>query len=192
MRHELIRSVRFTMITMLLCGGIYHVLVWGVGRLVFPAQAEGSLLRDDSGRVVGSRLIAQGFTRPEYFHPRPSAVDYNAASTGGSNVGPSNLDHLAAVRARLAAVRASEHVAIERVPSELVTTSGAGLDPHLPTKAVELQAPRVAAVRDVPLADVQALIRQHTEPPTFGLLGPARVNVLVLNLALDERFPGRN
>lgn len=192
MRHELIRSVRFTMITMLLCGGIYHVVVWGVGHLVFPAQAEGSLLRDDGGRVVGSRLIAQGFARPEYFHPRPSAVDYNAASTGGSNSGPSNQDHLVAVRARLTAVRDSEHVTVGQVPSELVTTSGAGLDPHLPKGAVDLQAPRIAAARDVPVAEVEALIRQHTERPTFGLLGPARVNVLVLNLALDERFPGRN
>jgi K+-transporting ATPase ATPase C chain len=137
---------------------------------------------------VGSRLIAQKFTRPEYFHPRPSGVDYNAASTGGSNHGPSNPDHLKAVQERLVTVTTQEGVAAAQVPSEMITASGAGLDPHIPPAAAELQAARVAAARHASVEHVRELIRTHTEPPTFGFLGRARVNVLELNLALDDAF----
>jgi K+-transporting ATPase ATPase C chain len=135
--------------------------------------------------VVGSRLIAQKFTRPEYFHPRPSGVDYNAASTGGTNYGPSNPDHLKAVKERLDAITAEEKVPPGQVPSAMVTASGGGMDPHIPPAAAELQAARVAAARGVAVDRVRDLVRAHTEPPTFGFLGRARVNVLELNLALD-------
>jgi K+-transporting ATPase ATPase C chain len=183
---ELKRGILFTLATMVLLGGGYHLLLWGVGRLVFPAQAEGSLIRRADGTIVGSRLVAQKFSKPEYFHPRPSGVDYNAASTGGTNYGPSSPDHLKAVEERLAAVVAQEKVAAAAVPSEMITASGGGLDPHIPPAAAELQAPRVAAARGIPIERVRELIRSHTESPTFGFLGRARVNVLVLNLALDE------
>jgi K+-transporting ATPase ATPase C chain len=136
--------------------------------------------------VVGSRLIAQKFTRPEYFRPRPSGVDYNAASTGGTNYGPSNPDHLKAVQERLDTVITQEGVAAGQVPSEMVTASGAGMDPHIPPAAAELQARRVAAARNVPIERVRALIDAHSEAPTFGVLGRSRVNVLELNLALDD------
>jgi K+-transporting ATPase ATPase C chain len=183
---EFKRGVLFTVVTMVLFGGVYHVVLWGVGRAVFPSQAEGSLIRRSDGTIVGSRLIAQKFTRDEYFHPRPSAVDYNAASTGGSNYGPSNPDHLKIVHERLDAVTKLEGVRPGQVPSELVTASGAGLDPHLPPAAAELQAGRVARARNVSVDRVRELIRAHTEGPSFGFLGRARVNVLGLNLALDE------
>jgi K+-transporting ATPase ATPase C chain len=173
---------------MVLLGGGYNVVVWGIGRVVFPAQAEGSLIRRADGTVVGSRLIAQKFTRPAYFHPRPSGVDYNAASTGGTNYGPSNPDHLKAVRERLDAIVAEDKVAPGQVPSEMVTASGAGMDPHIPPAAAEMQAARVAAARGVAVDRVRELVRSHTEPPTFGLFGRARVNVLELNLALDEQL----
>jgi potassium-transporting ATPase KdpC subunit len=186
MLSELRRGALFTVVTMLLLGGVYHAVLWGVGRVLFPKQAEGSLIRRADGTVVGSRLIAQKFTKPEYFQPRPSAVDYNAASTGGSNLGPSNPDHLKAVQERLDAVTALEGVAPGQVPSEMVTASGAGLDPHIPKAAAELQAARVAAARGVPVERVLELVRGHIDPPTFGFLGRARVNVLELNLALDE------
>ena len=182
---EVKRGVLFTVVTMILLGVGYHVVLWGIGRVLFPAQAEGSLLRRSDGSVIGSRLVAQGFTRPEYFHPRPSAVDYNAASTGGSNYGPSNPDHLKLVRARLDARIALEAAAPGQVPSEMVTASGGGLDPHIPPAAAALQAARVARARGVPLERVQELIRQHTEGPGLGFLGRAGVNVLELNLALD-------
>ena len=174
---------------MLLLGGGYHVVLWGIGQVAVPAQAEGSLIRRADGTVVGSRLIAQRFTRPEYFQPRPSGVDYNAASTGGTNYGPSNPEHLKAVQERLDAIDDSRRASPPaQVPSEMVTASGAGLDPHIPPAAAELQAARVAAARGVPLERVRELIDAHTEPPTFGFLGRARVNVLELNLALDATF----
>ncbi|HVH26350.1 MAG TPA: potassium-transporting ATPase subunit KdpC [Vicinamibacterales bacterium] len=183
---EIKQAILFTIVTMVLLGGGYHVVLWAIGRVAFPAQAEGSLIRRGDGTIVGSRLIAQKFTRPEYFQPRPSGVDYNAASTGGTNYGPSNPDHLKAVRERLEAVRKQEGATASQVPSEMVTASGGGMDPHIPPAAAELQAPRVASSRGVPLDRVRDLIQAHSEPPTLGFLGRARVNVLELNLALDE------
>jgi K+-transporting ATPase ATPase C chain len=182
---ELIYGVRFTLFTMVLLGGVYNAALWGVGQVAFPNQAEGSLVWRADGTVVGSRLIAQRFTRDGYFHPRPSAAEYNAASTSGSNYGPSNPDHLAAVRERLDAVVAKEATTPARVPSEMVTASGAGMDPHIPPAAAELQTARIANARGVDLQRVRALVAAHTEPPTLGFLGRARVNVLELNLALD-------
>ena len=183
---EIKQAVLFTVVTMVLLGGVYNVLLVGIGRVVFPSQAEGSLIRRADGTVVGSRLIGQQFTRPEYFQPRPSAVDYNAASTGGSNYGPSNPDHLKTVRERLDAIMTQERVAAGQVPSEMVTASGGGMDPHIPPAAAELQAARVAAARGVAIERVRELIQANTESPTFGFLGRSRVNVLELNLALDE------
>ncbi len=186
MLKEIKQGIRFTVVTMVLLGGGYHVVLWAIGQVAFPAQAEGSLIRRADGTIVGSRLIAQKFARPEYFHPRPSGVDYNAASTGGTNFGPSNADHLTAVRERLEAIEKREGVTAGQVPSEMVTASGGGMDPHIPPNAAELQAPRVASSRNVNVSRIRDLIAAHTEPPTFGFLGRARVNVLELNLALDE------
>jgi len=188
MIREIKQGILFTIVTMVLLGGGYHAVLWAIGRVAFPAQAEGSLIRRADGTVVGSRLIAQKFTRPEYFQPRPSGVDYNAASTGGTNFGPSNPDHLKAVQERLDAIKQQEGVGAGQVPSEMVTASGGGLDPHIPPAAAELQAARVAAARKAPVERVRELIEAHTAPPTFGFLGRARVNVLELNLALDEAF----
>jgi K+-transporting ATPase ATPase C chain len=188
MVNELKHAVLFTLVTMVLLGGGYNAALWGIGRVAFPGQAEGSLIRRPDGTVVGSRLVGQKFTRPEYFQPRPSAVDYNAASTGGSNYGPSNPDHLKAVQERLDAVRAQEGVAPGQVPSEMVTASGGGLDPHIPPAAAALQVERVAKARGVGADRVRALVEAHTEPPTLGFLGRARVNVLELNLALDDEL----
>jgi K+-transporting ATPase ATPase C chain len=184
MATELKRGLLFTVVSMALVFG-YHVFMWGVGQVAFRSQVEGSLIRRGDGTIVGSRLTAQKFTKPEYFHPRPSAVDYNAASTGGSNLAPSNPDHLKAVREHLDALTRQEGVTPDRVPSEMVTASGSGMDPHIPPAAATLQAQRVARARGVPLERVRELIESHTEGPTFGFLGRARVNVLELNLALD-------
>lgn len=183
---EIRQAILFTFVTLVLLGGVYNVLLVAIGRVAFPAQAEGSLVRRADGTVVGSRLIGQKFTRPEYFQPRPSGVDYNAASTGGTNYGPSNPDHLKAVRQRLDAVMTREKVTAGQVPSEMVTASGGGMDPHIPPAAADVQAARVAAARNTSIDRVRALVQAHTEPPTFGFLGRARVNVLELNLALDE------
>src|SRR5512147_2921844 len=186
MYKELKQGVLFTVVTMLMLGIGYHLVLWGFGRALFPSKAEGSLIRRSDGTVIGSRLIAQNFTRPEYFHPRPSAVDYNAASTGASNKGPSNPDLLKAVQERLDAETKLDGVQPNQVPSEMVTASGSGMDPHIPPQAAEIQAGRVARARHVPVEKVRALIQSHTEPPTFGFLGRERVNVLELNLAWDD------
>ena len=180
MIQELKYGIRFSLVTLALLGGGYHLVLWAIGSVAFPSQAEGSLIRRDDGTIIGSRLIAQGFTRPEYFHSRPSGVDYNAASTGGTNYGPSNPDHLAAVKLR------REAVAADLVPSDLVTASGSGIDPHLSPAATELQVARVAAARGTSADRVREIVRAHTEGPTFGFLGKARVNVLELNLDLDR------
>lgn len=185
---ELKRGALFTIVMMVLFGGAYHGAMWAIGRVAFPHQAEGSLLRDATGAVRGSSLVAESFTRPEYFHPRPSAVDYNAASTGGSNFGPTNPEHLTLIRERLAQVVAREQVQAGDVPSELVTASGGGLDPHLPVNGAEIQVARVARTRGAAPDEIRALVQAHTEQPLFGVFGRARVNVLELNLALDERF----
>ena len=189
---QLKQGILFTVVTMVLLGGGYNLFLWGVGRVAFADQADGSLIRRADGSIAGSRLIAQKFTKAEYFHSRPSGVDYNAASTGGTNYGPSNPDHLKTVQERLDAITKDEGVAPAQVSSEMVTASGAGLDPHIPPAAAELQAQRVASARGVAVDRVRELIRRHTESPTFGFLGRARVNVLELNLALDEtRSPER-
>ena len=185
---ELKRGLVFTVVMMALMGGAYHGLVWAIGRAAFPVQAEGSLIRRADGTIAGSRLVAQKFTREEYFRSRPSAVDYNAASTGGSNYGPSNPEHLKVVGERLAEIERLEGVPAGQVPSEMVTASGSGLDPHIPPAAAEIQAPRVARARKVDIGRVRALIEAHTEGPQLGFLGMPRVNVLELNLALDEAF----
>lgn len=185
MLRELRLGVSFTVVAMLLLGGGYHLSLWAVGRAVFPSQVEGSLIRRADGTVVGSRLIAQAFTGMQYFHSRPSAVDYDASSAGGSNRGPSHPGHLAGVQEQIAAITTRESVRSSQVPSEMVTASGGGLDPHIPPAAAKLQARRVAAARGVPIQQVHELIEAHTESPTFGFLGRARVNVLELNLALD-------
>jgi K+-transporting ATPase ATPase C chain len=185
---EVKRGVLYTIATMVLFAGVYHPFMWLVGRVFFPAQAEGSLVRRADGTVAGSSLIAQSFTKPEYFHPRPSGVDYNAASTGGTNYGPSNPDHLKAVKDRLDAVVAAEGVSVADVPSEMVTASGGGLDPHIPPKAAEIQVARVAQARHVDAAKIRELVRSRTEGPVLGVFGRARANVLELNLALDEAF----
>jgi K+-transporting ATPase ATPase C chain len=186
MRKEITQGILFTVATMVLLGGGYNVAIWAIGQVAFRSQAEGSLLRRDDGTIVGSRLIAQKFTRPEYFRPRPSAADYNAASTSGSNYGPSNPDHLKAVQERIDAIVKEEGVRPDAIPSEMVTASGAGMDPHIPPNAAGMQAARVANARGVNVSRVRDLIAAHTEPPTLGFLGRARVNVLELNLALDE------
>jgi len=185
---EIKRGILFTAVSMVLIGGVYNLGLWAIGQAVFPLQVEGSVIRRHDGSLVGSRLIAQKFTAPGYFRPRPSGVDYNAASTGGTNYSAANPDHLKAVQERLDTVRTQEGVPADRVPSEMVTASGGGMDPHIPPGAAELQVARVARNRQVDAGRVRELVAAHTEPPAWGFLGRARVNVLELNLALDEAF----
>ncbi len=191
MTTDLIRGVRFAMVTMLLFGGAYPLVVWGLAQTAFRHQAEGSLITRADGTIVGSALVAQAFSGARYFQARPSGVDYNAAATGGTNFGPTNPDHLAAVRDRVAAVRTREGLPSGAIPADLVTASGAGLDPHLSPAAIDVQVARVAAARGVGVDAVHRFVAARIEPPTLGLLGRRRLNVLLLNLALDAEFPLR-
>jgi K+-transporting ATPase ATPase C chain len=179
--------VVFTALT-LLCGVAYPLLVTGVGQAAFPQQAAGSLVLRD-GKPIGSALIGQHFSAPRYFWGRPSATapqPYNGAASGGSNLGPLNPALVDAVKARIQALRDADPGNTAPVPVDLVTASASGLDPHTSPAAAAYQTQRVATARGVPLAQVQALVAQHTEQPLLGFLGEPRVNVLQLNLALDS------
>lgn len=171
----------------LLTGVVYPVVVTAFAQLVFPHQANGSLVMRD-GKSVGSVLIGQPFSRPDHFWGRPSAtspVPYNAAASGGSNFGPLNPDLEKGVRSRTEALR-NHDPGLASVPADLVTSSGSGLDPHISPAAAEVQVRRVAAARGLSDDEVRRLVRLHTDGRQFGLLGEPRVNVLRLNLALER------
>jgi K+-transporting ATPase ATPase C chain len=190
MKSEVVMAVRMTVVTLVLTGLLYPLLITGIARVAFPHQANGSLVTSE-GRVVGSELIGQAFAKPAYFQTRPSAAGangYDATASSGSNLGPSSQKLRDRVAADLQRLRAENPQAPGLVPVELVTASASGLDPHLSPEAALWQAPRVAAARGVALADVEALLSKRVEGRTFGLLGEPRVNVLLLNLDLDRRF----
>lgn len=171
----------------LLTGALYPALVTAAGQLLFPAEANGSLIEKD-GKVRGSRLIGQPFSQPEYFWSRPSATaptPYNAAASSGSNLGPLNPALADAVKQRVAALRAADPGNDAPVPIDLVTSSGSGLDPHISPAAALYQVKRVAKARGQAPERIAALVQQEVEERTLGLFGEARVNVLELNLALD-------
>lgn len=183
-------AVRATVVTLLLTGIAYPLVVTGVAKVLFPRRAEGSFVSDEGGRVVGSELLAQGSVHPAYFQPRPSAAGegYDAQASGGSNLGPTSKKLREQARARLdALVRANPDVP-GPPPVELVTASASGLDPHLSPAAALWQAPRVAKARGVAPERVRALMEESVEGRDLGMLGEPRVNVLLLNLALDRRF----
>lgn len=180
--------VLFTVLS-LVTGLMYPLLVTGVAQAVFPHQANGSLVQRD-GHNVGSELIGQAFSQPGHFWSRPSATGpmaYNAAASGGSNLGPSHPALADAVQARIAALRAADPGNTSPVPVDLVTTSASGLDPHISLAAARYQVARVARVRGLPAEQVNALVDQLTESAWLGFMGEARVNVLALNLALDAQ-----
>jgi K+-transporting ATPase ATPase C chain len=179
-------------LTVILCG-LYPLVVWGIAQVVFADKANGSLVVRD-GKVVGSSLIGQNFTGPQYFRPRPSAAGngYDTASSGGSNLGPTSQKLLDAVKERVAAYRQENGLADDAlVPADAVTASGSGLDPHISARNAALQTPRVARARGMSEEAVRRLVEAHTEGPDLGILGEPGVNVLMLNLALDELSRGK-
>lgn len=188
MRRNLLVAVRFTLITTVVFGLLYPLVVTIFSQWIFPHQANGSLVVKD-GRVIGSKLIAQAFTGDQYFHPRPSAAGsgYDPTSSSGSNLAPTNQALVARVQEDVAKLQKENPGAA--IPADLVTTSGSGLDPDISPAAADFQIPRVAKARGISTEDLRRIVARHTQPRQLGLLGEPRVNVLELNLDLDASAP---
>jgi potassium-transporting ATPase KdpC subunit len=192
MRRQLVPAVFSMIVFTVVLGLIYPLVITGVAQVLFNDKADGSIIERD-GQAVGSELIGQQFTEPIYFWPRPSAVGengYDASTSGGSNLGPTNPDLIAAVGERVVAYREANGLSDDAlVPVDAVTASGSGLDPHISVANARIQAARVADARGATLDDVLALVDEHTEGQSFGFLGEKGVDVLQLNLDLDAMFP---
>jgi len=186
---EIRGAVLATLVIAVVCCGIYPLVVFGVSQALFRDKANGSLIVDPNGTVRGSKLLAQGFIAAKYFHPRPSSAGngYDAANSGGSNLGPTSQKLYDSIKERVAAYRAENGLSeTDPVPADAVTASGSGLDPHITLQNAELQSARVAKVRGLNTEQIRELIKQNTDPADLGALGDAGVNVLKLNLALDQ------
>ena len=183
---NLITAILMTIITTVLLGLLYPLVITGLAQVIFPDQANGQLIKKD-GVIVGSRIIGQPFGGPGYFHSRPSAAGYDASGSSGSNLGPTNQKLIDRVKADV------ERLQVENpgklIPIDLVTTSGSGLDPHISPAAAEFQIPRIARERKMSEGEVRQVVDAHTEGRQFGFLGEPRVNVLELNLDLDKLKP---
>jgi potassium-transporting ATPase KdpC subunit len=188
MKKNLITTVLMTIVTTVLLGILYPLLVTGLAQLIFPKQANGQLIQRD-GLLVGSRLIGQPFSGPGYFHGRPSAAGvagYDASASSGSNLGPTNAQLIARVNGDVAKLQAENPGTA--IPVDLVTTSGSGLDPHITPAAAQFQIHRVAAERKIPEAELAGLLQENFENRQWGFLGEPCINVLELNIALDARY----
>ncbi len=180
---QIVASGRIVLVTMAICCFLYTLVIFGVGQALTPYTANGSLIYNAQGKIIGSEVLAQSFSRPEYFWPRPSAVNYDASASGGSNLSPTNP----ALRERAQQIISHfGEIAGEKVPADLVTASGSGLDPNITLKAAKYQAKRVASARRLPVENILSLLDRHAER-TGGFLTPdPLVNVLQVNLALDH------
>ena len=178
-------SVGLSIVALTLCGFVYSSVATGLGQVIFPDQANGSLIVEND-RVVGSSLVAQPFIQAQYFQPRPSAANYDPMAMAGSNMAVTNPALHQAIDERLNKIVVQEQVEKSKIPADLVTASGSGIDPEISVQSASIQVKRVAQARQISEQEVVKLVQQYTVQPTFGILGEARVNVLELNLALDQ------
>ena len=188
---ELWTSIVATVVLCVVVSGVYPVVIWGIGQVLFPHQANGSLV-ENNGQIVGSELLAQGFSGAKYFHPRPSdaGTGYDPTSSGGSNLGPTSQKLMDGIKANVAQYRQENSLAAEAlVPPDAVTASGSGLDPHISLQNALLQVPRVAKERGLSEEAVRGEVTKATDKALLGIGGDPGVNVLKLNLALDTRVP---
>lgn len=184
MKENIFPAIKITFIALLFFSGIYTLIVLGIAQFV-PNKGEGTVIKEN-GKTYYSN-VGQKFTDDKYFWSRPSAVDYNAASAGASNKGPTNPEYLAQIQARIDTfLKHNPGVKKEDIPSDLVTASGSGLDPHISVQAADIQIDRIAKIRGIAAANIKQLVLSNTERPLLGFLGTERINVLKLNLALDN------
>ncbi|HWC53406.1 MAG TPA: K(+)-transporting ATPase subunit C [Chitinophagaceae bacterium] len=185
MKENLSPAIRLTIVCILFFCGVYTLFIWGIAQAA-PAKGEGESVTVN-GKVVGYKLIGQKFTADKYFWDRPSAVDYNAAGSGGSNKGPTNPDYLKQVQDRIDTFLVhNPRIKKEEIPSDMVTASGSGLDPDISVQGAYVQVKRIAAVRNIPETKIKELVKEHIEKPLLGLFGTEKVNVLQLNIDLDN------
>jgi K+-transporting ATPase ATPase C chain len=185
---DLRAAIVSTLVLAVVCCGLYPVIVWGIAQTAFKDKANGSLIKDSNGTIIGSSLLGQNFAAEKYFHPRPSAAGagYDAASSSGSNLGPTSQKLNDTLKERIAAYRALNGLKdTDPVPADAVSASGSGLDPHISLRNAELQTARVAKARNLTADKVADIIRANTDQAYFGILGEAGVNVVKLNVALD-------
>jgi potassium-transporting ATPase KdpC subunit len=185
MKKYLLPSIRLTIVLIVICSVLYPLLIAGIAQLA-PGRGNGVTIQQN-GKTAGYANIGQQFTQDRYFHGRPSAVNYNAAGSGGSNKGPSNPDYLKTVQERIDTFLAhNPGTKVGEIPSELVTASGSGLDPHISPASAQIQVKRVAAERGLPENTIKELVKKHTSSPLLNMLGTPTINVLQLNTALDQ------
>ena len=186
MKNHILSAIRLTLVCIIVFAVIYPLAIWGIAYIAAPNHGEGETLTVN-GKTVGYALIGQSFTQAKYFNGRPSAVAYNAAGSGGSNKGPSNPDYLSSVKLAVDTFLLNNPtVKKEDVPVELVTSSGSGLDPDISPKAALVQVARIAKARNASEDQLKTLIKENTQSPLWGLMGPSKVNVLKLNITLDN------
>jgi K+-transporting ATPase ATPase C chain len=190
MWEQILPALRINLVLTVLLGVLYPLGITGISQLLFSRQANGSLVTVN-GKTIGSELIAQNFTRPDYFHPRPSAADYDAVNSGGSNYGPMNEKLAQRAQTAIARFRQENPNYPGPLPADLVTASASGLDPHISPDSAMAQAARVAKARASTTAQMRDIVGRYTEGPDLGVFGEPRVNVLKLNLALDREYPRR-
>jgi len=187
--HHMVTAVLYTIVSIIALGLVYPFVIWAIGTALFHHQAQGSLVYDTHGTLVGSELVGQNFTKPQYFHGRPSAAGkgYDPTSTGGTNFGPTSKKLIDSTRSTIAALRKENPDATGPIPMDLVTSSASGIDPDISPEGAYYQVARVAKARGMTNDAVRTLVAAHITPRQFGLLGEPRVNVLELNRALDAQ-----